>query len=65
MKYLVCKRLLAGLLVMFMAGCYQGGDAPTNTGTGVGGSTARFTIQKNHLITIEDHQVKVFSLSQP
>ncbi len=51
--------------MVIIQGCYQGSDTPANSGTGIGGSTARFTIQKNHLITIEDHQVKVFSLNQP
>jgi len=56
---------MACLLMVIIQGCYQGSDTPANSGTGIGGSTARFTIQKNHLITIEDHQVKVFSLNQP
>jgi len=65
MRNSLSKYMSAGLLIILMAGCNQGNEAPASTGTGVGGSTARFTIQKNHLITIEDHQVKVFSLSQP
>jgi len=65
MRHLSYKTLMASLLMVVIQGCYQGNDTPANSGTGIGGSTARFTIQKNHLITIENHQVKVFSLSQP
>jgi len=65
MRHLSYKYVMACLLMVIIQGCYQGSDTPANSGTGIGGSTARFTIQKNHLITIEDHQLKVFSLSQP
>lgn len=44
-------------------------NSSTNPGTqtsyGVGGSTAKFTIQNNHLITIEDHDIQIFSLANP
>lgn len=50
-------------LLLSLAGCLQGeGQQPTSS-NGVGGSTARFVIQNNHLITVEDDFLQVFSLA--
>lgn len=34
-------------------------------GAGIGGSTARFTITKQHLFMVSDHNLKVFNLQNP
>jgi hypothetical protein len=61
----ISKVLVLGCLVM-LAGCYDssGSDSDVSS-TGTGGSTARFVIQKNHLITVENRVVNVFSLDDP
>ena len=48
-------------------GCFDSSSVSNSdvSSTGIGGSTARFTIQKNHLITIEDSIINVFSLEDP
>ncbi len=58
------KLLLLSYLLLLM-GCFESGSNSDASSTGSGGSTARFTIQKNHLISIEDHVVNVFSLEDP
>ncbi|MFT7218361.1 MAG: hypothetical protein ACI8R8_003461 [Paraglaciecola sp.] len=59
------KVLVLGCLAI-LAGCLEssGGDSDVSS-TGTGGSTARFVIQKNHLITVENSVVNVFSLDDP
>ena len=34
-------------------------------GTGIGGSMARFTLSNGHLYTVDDYNLRVFSLAQP
>lgn len=50
---------------ILLFGCLDSGSNNDVSTSGVGGSTARFTIQKNHLITIEDRAISVFSLDDP
>ncbi len=52
--------------VALLVGCYDsaGSDSDVSS-TGTGGSTARFVIQKNHLITVENKVINVFSLEEP
>ena len=47
-----------------LASCVTGNDTD-NSDPGVGGSTARFVIQKGHLITIDSDYLQVFSLENP
>ncbi len=56
--------VLAGFVLL--ASCYDssGSDSDVSS-TGIGGSTARFVIQKNHLITVENKVINVFSLEEP
>ncbi|MFQ5447546.1 MAG: LVIVD repeat-containing protein, partial [Saprospiraceae bacterium] len=41
------------------------GSAGGSSGTGIGGSMARFTLASDHLYIIDDSSLKVFDLSQP
>jgi hypothetical protein len=57
------------LSLLVLTACDGGGgssDSSANgVSTGTGGSTARFTIQNNHLITVEDRSITVYSLETP
>lgn len=57
------------LSLLVLIAC-DGGSGSSNSGangvsSGTGGSTARFTIQNNHLVTVEDRSITVYSLEAP
>ncbi len=62
MKNLI-NAIIAGLLLI-MAGCTKEGMGGTNS-TGVGGSTARFTIVGNYLYVVDNTSLKVFDITNP
>lgn len=54
----------AALVWITFAGCTKdGGKALFNSGSGTGGSMARFTIQGNYLYTVDKTHLKVYSLA--
>ena len=55
------------LSVLLIQSCQYGTDSDFSysPGEGTGGSMARFTVSKNHLFTIDDSFLKVFSLAAP
>ena len=57
------KSLIIFISLLSLVACVTNSDSGSNTG--VGGSTARFVIQQNHLITIEDEYMRVLSLADP
>ncbi len=58
--------LLLTLLVFYsLAGCVEQSDTSSETSTGTGGSTARFVIQNNFLVVVEDDSIRSFSLDDP
>jgi hypothetical protein len=44
-------------------GAVRNSSTPGNGNVGTGGSLARFTISKNHLYTVSEHDLKVFDLA--
>lgn len=55
-------------LVILMTSCSKdgtGADAKSNSGTGTGGSLARFTIAANHLYLADFNSVHVYDLADP
>ena len=58
------KLCFAAVLLVSLFACVQD-SSDTVTSTGEGGSTSRFVIQQNHLITIEETFIQVFSLENP
>lgn len=44
---------------------FDGAANESTGGTGVGGSMARFTLSNGHLYTVDDMNMRVFSLAQP
>ena len=59
------KKILLFVACLIIVACGESSDGEVQTSNGVGGSTAKFTIQNNHLITIEDHDIQIFSLANP
>jgi len=62
------RKALIFVSLFSLTACYDSGSsgsAANGTSSGVGGSTARFTIQNNHLITIEERSIIVYSLESP
>ena len=59
------KNILLFIACLTIVACGESSDSAPQTSNSVGGSTAKFTIQNNHLITIEDHDIQIFSLANP
>ena len=65
------SRVIKPIAILFIfnliTACFDqsNSDSPTQSSNGVSGSTAKFVIQNNHLITVEAHNIKVFSLEDP
>lgn len=64
--------LLSGLLVTSLAACDKASNSSSpsasydsNTGSGKGGSLARFTIAQNHMYVVDNSNLLVYSLSNP
>ena len=58
------------MLAFFASSCYNGSASDslsldTNSGSGQGGSMARFTIKGDHMYTVDHQTLKVFDLSIP
>jgi hypothetical protein len=59
------------LIVIFLVGCGSdgsgGGNAPSSvaSGSGQGGSTARFTMSGDYLYTLSGYQLKTFNIETP
>src|SRR5688572_20991810 len=67
MKKYICKSFFALILGIALFGCSKDSAAPMNevSGTGVGGSMARFTVAGNYLYTVSYTNLNVFDLSKP
>ncbi len=65
MKIITLFKVFSACYLIFLLGCIDSSSDSDVSGTGTGGSTARFTIQQNHLFTIEDHNFNIFSLDDP
>ena len=52
-------------LVLFSTCSKEGGEPIVPSNTGTGGSTARFTISGNYLYTVNEKNLKVFSIEDP
>jgi hypothetical protein len=64
----VTLRLLPALVILILAaGCQMGDslESDFSSGEGTGGSMARFTVAGDHLYTVDDRTLKVFSLADP
>jgi hypothetical protein len=64
----VAQMVLLLVSLFALSACYEGGSSGSSangTSSGTGGSTARFTIQNNHLIVIEWRSIIVYSLLVP
>jgi hypothetical protein len=49
--------------VLYLFGCVESSDSGDSTNSsGTGGSTARFLIQQNHLVVVEDDSIRTFNL---
>lgn len=57
----IFKSILVMSLLLTVIACVTESDSDS----GIGGSTARFVIQHDHLITIENEYMQVFSLANP
>lgn len=57
------KLTLACIAFCLLSACFQSQESTPSGSTGIAGSTAKFAIQNNHLITVENHDIKVFSLA--
>ncbi len=67
-KNRVTRGLLSALsILILMAGCQMGEsyESDFSSGEGTGGSMARFTVAGDHLFTVDDRTLKVFSLADP
>ncbi len=58
---ILTQKILCGLFLILMSGCFDSGSNTSNS-SGEAGSTAKFLTQNNHLISIEDRLIKVFSI---
>lgn len=62
MRSLICVLLIS--VFLSIAGCVeQTSNEDRLTSNGVGGSTAQFVVQQDHLIVVEDRRVKIFDLA--
>ncbi len=72
-KKLILKTRIPGwvpgtlLILLIIAGCQMGESyyADYASGEGTGGSMARFTVAGDHLYTVDNSSLKVFSLADP
>lgn len=63
---LITKLSTALLMLVLVTACVQEEEeSEIETSSGEAGSTARFTIQNGHLITVEEEYVKLFDLADP
>lgn len=57
------KTMMFLLVAYCLSGCVESTDsASTGSSSGVGGSTARFVIQNDHLIVVEDNSIRSFNI---
>lgn len=57
------KVVLVLVVCCCIFGCVEPDNStPANTSNGVGGSTARFVIQNDYLVVVEDRRIRTFSL---
>ena len=63
--FMVPKKLLIILCVVFLYSCEKNAATTASTQTGKGGSITRFTIAKNYLYVVTNHYLSVYSLSNP
>lgn len=61
------KFLFYCTLVIVLIGCSSDGNntSPSNSGTGKGGSLARFTILNDYLYTVDNNGLNVFNIATP
>lgn len=58
------RYILASAFLFTIFGCVD--ESPGGpSSSGQGGSTARFVVQQNHLVTVEDKHIKLYSLQDP
>ena len=66
MKNLRQNLIVAAILLAFVGACSfndQGGKDLANSGSGTGGSLARFTVAGDYLYTVDDNSLNVFNIT--